>query len=314
VLQPKVLDLNGVIGGAEKLLRRLIGEHIRLETRLGVGLGAVRADAGQVEQVVMNLAVNARDAMREGGTLTVETANVEVGAERRAAEQVPMPPGRYVELRVSDTGVGMDAETKRRLFEPFFTTREQGRGTGLGLATVYGIVKQSGGFIWVDSAPGIGTTFTIDLPQVDEPVETPRSLDPTAVRASGTETILVVEDEPAVRSVACLALRTHGYVVLEAPDAAAALRLAAGIGGGRGIDLLLTDVVMPGLSGRALAERMVAERPGLRVLYMSGYTAGAIGEDWVLNPELEYVQKPFGPEDLARKVRAVLDAPPPGLA
>jgi PAS domain S-box-containing protein len=309
VLQPKVLDLNAVIAGAERLLRRLIGEHIRLDTRLAPGLGAVRADAGQVEQVVMNLAVNAREAMQEGGVLTVATENVVLGAAGHPSEEVPVPPGRYVQLRVSDTGAGMDTETQRRLFEPFFTTREKGKGTGLGLATVYGIVKQSGGFIWVDSTPGAGTTFTIDLPQVDEAVEAARSVGSSAARASGTETILVVEDEPAVRSVACQALRAHGYVVLAAPDAAAALQGA--VPPGIRLDLLLTDVVMPGMSGRALAERLVAERPGLRVLYMSGYTDDAIGEHGVLDPGLEYLQKPFSPDDLARKVRAVLDAPAP---
>jgi len=309
VLQPKVLDLNGVIAGAERLLRRLIGEHIRLETRLAAGLGAVRADAGQVEQVVMNLAVNSREAMQEGGVLTITTANVVLGAEGHPGEDVPVPPGRYVELRVSDTGTGMDTETRRRLFEPFFTTREKGKGTGLGLATVYGIVKQSGGFIWVDSTPGVGSTFTIDLPQVDEPVETARSTGLGAAQASGTETILVVEDEPAVRNVACQALRARGYVVLEAPDAAAALLAAAAQGSH--LDLLLTDVVMPGLSGRVLAEQLVAERPGLRVLFMSGYTDGAIGEHGVLAPGLEYLQKPFGPDELARKVRLVLDGPVP---
>ena len=307
VLQPKVLDLNAVIVGAENLLRRLIGEHIRLETRLASGLGAVRADAGQVEQVVMNLAVNARDAMREGGTLTVETANVQIGAERRTAEQAPMPPGRYVELRVSDSGAGIDAETKRHLFEPFFTTREMGKGTGLGLATVYGIVKQSGGFIWVDSEPGRGATFTIDLPWVDEAVQPAEPGRTVRGEASGTETILVVEDEPAVRNIARESLRVRGYTVLEAPDGDAALLLAAGGEGGRAIDLLLTDVVMPGLSGRALAERLVAQRPGLRVLYMSGYTDDAIGLHGVLEPGLHYLQKPFAPDVLARKVRDVLD-------
>jgi two-component system cell cycle sensor histidine kinase/response regulator CckA len=255
----------------------------------------------------MNLAVNARDAMREGGTLTVETANVRIGAERRTAEQAPMPPGRYVELRVSDSGVGIDAETKPHLFEPFFTTREKGKGTGLGLATVYGIVKQSGGFIWVDSEPGRGATFTIDLPCVDEAVQPAETGRPVRGEISGTETILVVEDEPAVRSIARESLRVRGYTVLEAPDGAAALQLAAGSEGAITIDLLLTDVVMPGLSGRALAERMVAERPGLRVLYMSGYTDDAIGLHGVLEPGLHYLQKPFAPDVLARKVRDVLD-------
>ncbi|MGD0485315.1 MAG: ATP-binding protein [Gemmatimonadales bacterium] len=245
--------------------------------------------------------------MREGGTLTVETANVQIGTERRTAEQAPMPPGRYVELRVSDSGVGIDAETKRHLFEPFFTTREKGKGTGLGLATVYGIVKQSGGFIWVDSEPGRGATFTIDLPCVDEAVQPAEPGRAVRGEASGTETILVVEDEPAVRSIARESLRVRGYTVLEAPDGDAALQLAAGSEGARAIDLLLTDVVMPGLSGRVLAERLVAQRPGLRVLYMSGYTDDAIGLDGVLEPGLHYLQKPFAPDVLARKVREVLD-------
>jgi PAS domain S-box-containing protein len=307
VLQPRVLDLNAVIAGAEKLLRRLIGEDIRLVTRLDPALGAVRADAGQVEQVVMNLAVNARDAMENGGTLTIETRNFEVPVSRRVPERDAMAPGRYVQIRVSDTGVGMDAETKRHIFEPFFTTREKGKGTGLGLATVYGIVKQSGGFIWVDSEPGRGAVFTLDLPQVDQRVESAES--PVDGRADriGTETVLVVEDEPQVRTVACEALRSHGYKVLEAPDADVALRVARG--SGKTIDLLLTDVVMPGLSGKQLADILAAERPGLRMLFMSGYTDDALSPHGVLAPGVHYLQKPFSPEVLAQKVREVLDLP-----
>jgi len=311
VLQPTVLDLNAVVTGAEKLLRRLIGEDILLVTRLDPALGAVRADAGQVEQVVMNLAVNARDAMRRGGTLTIETTNVVVGAEGRPGEKASIPPGPYVELRVADTGTGMDAETQRRLFEPFFTTREKGEGTGLGLATVYGIVKQSGGFIWVDSAPGLGTTFTVHLPQVFESVVPGEAAGSTGADVSGTETILVVEDEPAVREVACKALLAYGYTVLEAGDANGALALAADRGAR--VDLLLTDVVMPGLSGRALAERLLAERPGLRVLFMSGYTDDAIGLHGVLEPGTNFLQKPFAGETLVRKVREILDASPQQL-
>ena len=307
VLQPRVLDLNAVIAGAEKLLRRLIGENIALVTRFDPALGAVRADAGQIEQVVMNLAVNARDAMESGGTLTMETRNFEVVATRRMPDRDAMPPGRYAQLRVSDTGTGIDAETKRHIFEPFFTTREKGKGTGLGLATVYGIVKQSGGFIWVDSEPGQGAVFTLDLPQVDALAEgaEPRAED-RAGRV-GTETVLVVEDEAQVRTVAREALRVHGYTVLEAPDADVALRIARG--SGKAIDLLLTDVVMPGLSGKQLAEILVAEQPGLRVLFMSGYTDDALSSHGVLRPGVHYLQKPFSPDLLAQKVREVLNLP-----
>jgi two-component system cell cycle sensor histidine kinase/response regulator CckA len=310
VLQPKVLDLNAVIGGAEKLLRRLIGENIMLVTRLDPALGAVRADAGQLEQVIMNLAVNARDAMRDGGTLTLETANIEFEAAAQTAEQSIVAPGSYVLLLVRDTGAGMDAQTKRHLFEQFFTTREKGRGTGLGLATVYGIVKQSGGFIWVDSEPGQGTTFRINLPRVDavaRPAE--RSEPPAQPATAGTETILLVEDEDAVRAVVRESLRRQGYAVLEAPNAEAALEISAGFGGH--IELLLTDVVMPGLSGRALADRLVVERPDTKVLYMSGYTDDAIVRHGVLEPGLNYLQKPFTPDVLTHRVREVLNAESP---
>ena len=308
VLQPKVVDLNAVIVGAEKLLRRLIGEDIALVTRLDPALGAVKADAGQLEQVIMNLAVNARDAMRTGGTLTLETENVVIAATTLATEERIVAPGRYVLLRVRDTGTGMDAETRRHLFEPFFTTRDKGKGTGLGLATVYGIVKQSGGFIWVDSEPGRGARFRIYLPRVDEvaPPAEPRTAG--AEPAAGTETILLVEDEDAVRAVARESLRRRGYQVLEASNAEAALEAAARFAGH--IGLLLTDVVMPGLSGRALADRLAAQRPGTRVLYMSGYTDDAIVQHGVLEPGLSFLQKPFTPDVLAQKVCEALDRLP----
>jgi two-component system cell cycle sensor histidine kinase/response regulator CckA len=306
VLQPKVVDLNAVIAGAEKLLRRLIGEDVALVTRLDPALGAVRADAGQLEQVIMNLAVNARDAMQTGGTLTLETENVVIEASTRTAEQSIVAPGRYVLIRVRDTGAGMDAETRRHLFEPFFTTRDKGKGTGLGLATVYGIVKQSGGFIWVDSEPGRGATFRIYFPRVDEAAP---PAEPAAAgaepAAAGTETILLVEDEDAVRAVARESLRRRGYRVLEATNGETALEIAAGFEGH--IGLLLTDVVMPGLSGRALADRLAPTRPGTRVLFMSGYTDDAIVQHGVLEPGLSFLQKPFTPDVLAQKVREVLD-------
>ncbi|MGA2382049.1 MAG: PAS domain-containing protein [Gemmatimonadales bacterium] len=309
VLQPRVVDLNAVIGGAEKLLRRLIGEHIALATRLEPSLASVTADSGQLEQVIVNLAVNARDAMQSGGTLALETRTVLIEAAAQTAEQSIVAPGRYVLLKVTDTGSGMDAETRRHLFEPFFTTKERGKGTGLGLATVYGIVKQSGGFIWVDSEPGKGTAFRIYLPAVDDaarPAEAGGDARPRDVpTAAGTETILLVEDEEAVRKVAREALHRRGYSVLEAADAERALEVSGRFDGH--IALLLTDVVMPGLSGRALADRLAPLRPDTKVLYMSGYTDAAIVEHGVLAPGLNYLQKPFTPDVLAQKVREVLD-------
>ena len=308
VLQPKVVDLNGIVGGAEKLLRRVIGEDIALVTRLEPLLAPVTADAGQIEQVIMNLAVNARDAMQHGGTLTLETSTVAIHTATQTAEQSIVAPGRYVLLRVTDTGTGMDAETRRHLFEPFFTTKERGRGTGLGLATVYGIVKQSGGFIWVDSEPGRGSAFRIYLPAADDalrPQETGEPAPAPEALKEGTETILLVEDEDAVRAVAREALRRRGYAVLEASHADAALDVAKGFDGR--IELLLTDVVMPGLSGRALADRLVVARPDTKVLFMSGYTDADIVRHGVLEPGLNYLQKPFTPDVLAHKVREVLD-------
>ncbi len=306
VLQPKVVDLNAVIAGAEKLLRRLIGEDVALVTRLAPGLASVKADAGQIEQVIMNLAVNARDAMQGGGTLTLETETVDIEASVQTAEQSIVAPGRYVLLRVGDTGAGMDAETKRHLFEPFFTTKERGRGTGLGLATVYGIVKQSEGFIWVDSEPGKGSLFRIYLPAQERAARPAEAAErPESQPAPGTETILLVEDEDAVRAVTRESLRRRGYAVLVAPNAEAALEVSGGFDGR--IALLLTDVVMPGMSGRALADRLASRRPETKVLYMSGYTGDAIVQHGVLEPGLHYLQKPFTPDILATRVRQVLD-------
>ena len=304
VLQPRVLSPNAVIEGVDKMLRRLIGEDVELETVLARDTGAIKADPGQIEQVIMNLAVNARDAMPEGGRLTIATSNVELDSIY-TGDHIPVTPGPYVLLAVTDTGVGMNAETKRRLFEPFFTTKEKGKGTGLGLATVYGIVKQSGGFIWVYSEVGQGTTFKIYLPRVPEaptapePVRSPESL-------RGTETILIAEDSPAVRSAARQVLERLGYAVLDAPNGAAALDVGTRHSGA--LQLLLTDVVMPEMSGRQLAEQLSVVRPGLKVLYVSGYTDDAVVRHGVLEQGIAYLEKPFTPGRLARKVREVLDA------
>ena len=306
VLQPKVLDLNGVIGGMAEMLRRLIGENIVLVTLPAPGLGRVMADPSQVEQILMNLAVNAHDAMPSGGRLTLETSNV-VNDETYVRQHMGARPGAYVMLAVTDTGTGMSAETQARLFEPFFTTKGPGKGTGLGLATVYGIVKQSGGNIWVYSEPGHGTCFKVYLPRVDEATDAAESPDAAGASPRGHETILLVEDEPDLRELALEILAMHGYVVLEAAEAGEALRLGEGHTGR--IDLLLTDVIMPGMSGRELAVQLTARRPGLRVLYMSGYTADAMAKHGVLEPEIMFLQKPYSPAALAHKVREVLDLP-----
>ena len=306
VLQPKALDLKATVAGTDKLLKRLIGEDIRLTTVLAPDLGVVKADPGQIEQIIMNLAVNARDAMPTGGRLTIEAANVDMDAAYVRGHG-PASPGRYVMLAISDTGIGMDEPTKARIFEPFFTTKEAGKGTGLGLATVYGIVKQSGGFIWVYSEPNHGTSFKVYLPRVDEPAE-PTAPTATAEPARGTETVLVVEDAASVRMVTRQVLERYGYAVLEAPNGETALRLAAKHHGP--IHLLLTDVVMPGLSGRQLAEQLVRLRPDMKVLYASGYADQAIVHHGILESGIAYIQKPFTPEGLARRVRQVLDSAP----
>jgi len=307
VLEPKVLNMSAVVSGVEKMLRRVIGEDVDLATALDPDVGSVKADVGQLEQVLMNLAVNARDAMPTGGKLTIEITNAEHDPDY-AREQEAEAVRRFVMLAVSDTGIGMDEATKARIFEPFFTTKEPGKGTGLGLATVYGIVKQSGGFIWVYSELGRGTTFKIYLPRVDAAAEgvaaTTRSDLPR-----GTETVLLVEDAAAVRAVTRHVLERQGYAVLEASHGAAALELAANHAGP--IHLLLTDVIMPGLSGRQVADRLTALRPDTQVLYASGYTDDAVVRHGVLESGIAYLQKPFTTESLARKVREVLDRPKP---
>ena len=304
VLQPRVLDLNGVVSALDRMLQRLIGEDVKLELSLAPAVHPVRADPGQLEQVILNLAVNARDAMPEGGRLTIETADATF-EESYAQQHAGAAPGRYVMLAVSDTGVGMDAETRSHLFEPFFTTKEVGKGTGLGLATVYGIVKQSGGHVWVYSEPGRGATFKIYLPQVDEPVET--DAPPAARRpsAGGRETVLLAEDEAAVREVAAQILSQKGYFVLRAPDGQTALEMARAHPSR--IHLLVTDVVMPGMTGPELAAALTAERPDVRVVYMSGYTSDAVVRHRILEQGMPYLQKPFTPEALTARVREVLD-------
>jgi CheY-like chemotaxis protein len=302
VANPRVLDLADVIQSMSGLLRRMLGEHIEVTLQAASGLGRVRADATHLEQVVMNLAVNARDAMPEGGRLGFGLANTEI--ERSAAN--PLPPGAYVVLTVTDSGVGMDAETRAHLFEPFFTTKAVGKGTGLGLATVYGIVRQSGGDIRVDSAPGQGSTFRIFLPRVDEPAEDTPGPAPAALLPGGTETILLVEDDDAVRQLAVIVLRRLGYTVLEAPEAEAATRIFTTHAGP--LHLLVTDVIMPGLSGPRLAERLRALRPGLRVLFLSGYSEEELDITQGAGPDTRFLAKPYLGTTLARTIREVLEA------
>jgi two-component system, cell cycle sensor histidine kinase and response regulator CckA len=304
VMQPKVLDLNVVVADTQKMLGRLIGEDIDFVTHVAPGLGTVKADPGQIEQVILNLAVNARDAMPKGGTLTLETANVDFDADYAAAHP-PMKAGGYAMLAVSDTGIGMDTETQRRIFEPFFTTKPEGQGTGLGLATVYGIVKQSDGYILVESEPGRGTTFKMYLPRVDDLAEAVKPAVAAAVAPRGDETILLVEDTEALREVICEVLEEQGYTVLLSSQGEEALDLARGYKGP--IHLLLTDVVMPKLGGGDLARQLAALRPEVRVLYMSGYAEGVISHQGVLGEGVALLEKPFTPDKLVRAVREALD-------
>ena len=308
VLQPKLVDLNSIVMGLDKLLRRLMDEGIQMSALPGKNIGTIKADPGQMEQVIMNLVVNARDAMPNGGQLTVETANVELDAAY-ASEHATMKPGRYVMLAVSDTGTGMSPETVAHIFEPFYTTKENGRGTGLGLSTAYGIVKQSGGYIWVYSELGHGSTFKVYLPLVEQEPESLQPVKPASGEQRGSETILLVEDHPQVRELARMALSEKGYTVLvtsspEEAESTCARHTAK-------IHLLLTDLIMPGTSGRELAKRLTAQHPKMRVLYMSGYTFSIVAQAGVPNGMLEegvaFLQKPFTPSALSEKVREVLD-------
>jgi PAS domain S-box-containing protein len=305
ILDPKVLDLNSLLRDTEKMLRRMIGEDIELVTRLSEGLGRVKIDPGQFEQVILNLAVNARDAMPSGGKFTIETANAQPD-EGYALTHLGLTPGHYVKLSVSDTGVGMSREVQEKAFDPFFTTKEKGKGTGLGLSTVHGIVTQSGGKIWVYSEPGRGTTFKIYFPTIEGQLDTLNVKKEVDSFPRGSETVLLVEDESSVRDLANRLLRQQGYRVLEAAQGEEALHLAQDTAGER-IHLLLTDVVLPQMSGKELADQLKTSRPDLKVLYMSGYTDFAVVHQGVLNLDTHFLQKPFSLETLSQKVREALD-------
>jgi two-component system, cell cycle sensor histidine kinase and response regulator CckA len=304
ILQPKVLNLNTVVPDMDKMLRRLIGENIDLLTVLDPELGNVKADPGQIEQVILNLAVNARDAMPNGGKLTIETANVYL-AEEYCRQYVSLQAGHHVMLAVSDNGCGIDDTTQKRIFEPFFTTKGVGKGTGLGLATVYGIVKQSDGSVWVYSEVGKGTTFKVYLPRIDEVAPESQVVARIDDQVSGAgEIVLLVEDEDMVRSIARQALEMNGYHVLEASHGKEAVVICEQHQGP--IDLMVTDVVMPQMSGRELAEYLATSRPETKVLFVSGYTDDAIVHHGVLDNHVNFLQKPFTPDALAHKVREVL--------
>ena len=307
VLQPKVVDLNAVLTNMDRMLQRLLGEDIALVAVPAPGLWRVYADPGQIEQIIMNLAINARDAMPQGGKLTIETANVHLD-EAYARQHGPVQPGPYVMLAVSDTGCGMDAATQARIFEPFFTTKELGKGTGLGLSTVYGIVKQSGGYVWVYSEPGRGTTLKIYLPQSEAVAGTVEPRRESDRPAQGTETILLVEDEAGIRKLSRQALEGSGYKVLEAHNGKHAIQVCEQHKGP--IHLLVTDVVMPEMSGTEAASRLSSSRPDMKVLFLSGYTDEAVQRHGLLAPGAAFLPKPFTPDTLARKVREVLDSPP----
>jgi two-component system cell cycle sensor histidine kinase/response regulator CckA len=304
VLQPKVFDLNNIVSIMDKMFRRIIGEHIELNTMLGSESLPVKADPGQLEQVIMNLVINARDAMPQGGRLTLESTRVFLD-EAYCRLHVDVTPGSYVLLAISDTGMGMDTETQTRIFEPFFTTKDKERGTGLGLATVHGIIRQSEGFIWVYSEPGQGTTFKIYLPEAQEKLpEQGQASAPTA-SWQGQETVLVVEDEELVRRVARRILQNYGYIILEASTGREALVIGEEYPGP--IHLLLTDVMMPEMGGKELVDRWKDQHPETQVIFTSGYTENAIVHNGNLDPDIHFIQKPYRPNALARMVREVLD-------
>ena len=305
ILELKVVDLNSIVADMERLLTPLIGENIELITRLGSGLGRTRADAGQIEQVIMNLVVNAKDAMPQGGKIHIQTANADLDDSYRR-EHTYIQPGPYVMLAVSDSGSGMDKETLSRIFEPFFTTKEKGKGTGLGLSTVYGIVKQSGGYIFAHSELGHGTTFRIYLPRVEDPAEPASLMSSDSSAGKGSETVLLVEDEESVRLLVRDTLQMRGYKVIEAENGEEALKIAEGWQGE--IQLMITDVVMPGIGGRELARQLAKSRPHTRILFLSGYTEDAILHEGGLEPGTAFLQKPFTLQNLARRVREVLKA------
>jgi len=302
MLELKVVEVNTIVEDMERLLRPLIGENVELTAKLAPDAGRTRADAGQLEQVLMNLVVNSKDAMPQGGRIMMETRSVALDESHRG-EQTFIRPGSYVMLSVSDNGLGMDKETQSRIFEPFFTTKEKGKGTGLGLSTVYGIVKQSGGYILVQSEVGRGTTFNIYLPRVQEAVETHGAAPAARAADGGTETVLLVEDEESVRQLVRETLEARGYHVLEAENGQAGLTAVAAHSGA--IDLLITDVVMPEMGGHELAERLLKERPGIKVIYLSGYTEEALVEGNI-DAGKAFLQKPFTLQTLSRKVREVL--------
>ena len=304
VLDPRVLDLNAVVKDMEKMLKRLIGEDVELKTDLRPALACVKADESQIEQVILSLVINARDAMPHGGNLTVATSNFYMDENFVRRYPYPVNVGNYILLNVSDSGIGMDPATKARIFEPFFTTKEKGKGTGLGLSMVYGIVKQSNGYIDVSSEVGIGTSFEIYLPKVDDAIDIATTT-VTSGSLRGSETILLVEDDPSLRVLAAHTLESFGYKVLEANSGAEALEICRQHEGH--IHLLLTDVVMPGMSGRVLAEQLLPQRPQLKVIYMSGYTGQTVGAHGVLAEGSYFLPKPFTREALARKIREVLD-------
>jgi PAS domain S-box-containing protein len=302
VLQPEVVSPNDEVRELEPMLRRLVGENVELATELAADAGRVLVDRNQLHQVLVNLLVNARDAMPKGGKLLVETRNAELD-EHYARVHPGAKPGAYVMMAVSDNGTGMDESVRARIFEPFFTTKERGKGTGLGLSMVYGVVKQSGGYVWVYSEVGHGTTFKLFFPRVDGPAD-PRPEEPVRETLTGRETVLVAEDEDKVRSLVVRLLRLHGYRVLEADRGLSALAAAELA---RDLRLLITDVVMPDMSGRQLADELLAKRADLKVLFISGYTDESIASHGVLDPGVELLEKPFTADELARRVRAVLD-------